>query len=224
MLSTTTVVDLEQELPGAGKHSFVGRVSTRGIAGSLVGAAALCVMIAGGAMTYRSSRSGSDEGGKSFDSFSRCDTVATEDELTASLGSSRISAKRSWDLQIEVEPENQTNLAPISEEPMDPDLAHFSEFFDSPDSPTRSTTADELSQYSIEDFVNEAERNLLGVRIRYPGQTNQPNNDTDSGSGAESDKSTGFVAVPALSSTETASKSTCDVFVPVPLSPKTHDF
>jgi hypothetical protein len=214
--------------PGFGRSAFASRVSTSGTLSTFVGAAAIFVVLAGGAVAYSSSRSSSDVGGKAFDSFSRADTTATDDELTTSLGGSIMSEKRSWDLHLEGEPHNQTNLAPIAEEPMDPDLARFSEFFDAPDSPTRSTATEELSQYSIEDFVNEAERNLLGVRIRYPGQTMQSNDETESED--ESEMSSALVLappstlLPMFSSTANMPKSTSDAIVPVPRSSNLYQF
>jgi hypothetical protein len=192
----------------------------------LAAAAALFVVLAGGVVAFRSSRSDGDHGGKAFDSFSRDDTVATDDEFTVSLGGSMVSEKRSWDLHLEGGTHNQTNLAPIAEEPMDPDLARFSDFFDAPDSPSRSTATEELSQYSIEDFVNEAERNLLGVRIRYPGQTNQLTDEIDE-SGDDRRMTTALVPaspsalLPLLSTTEIVPRSTSDAIVPV-IRPSNH--
>lgn len=182
----------------------MSRVATEGMLPPFMAAAAFCVVLAGATVAWKTRQQSSDSyssnkvvGKSSFDSFSRGgDTAVTEDEFASSVGP--LSMKRSWDLHVQEESHNQPNLAPISEEPIDPDLAHLSGFFDVPDSPTRSHVSEEQSQFSIEDFVNEAERSLLGVRIRYPGHARSSNDsvaDSDQEEG-EQEMSTALVPAP----------------------------
>ena len=148
----------------------------------LMGAAAFCVLLAGGALAFKSSRSSENErkdGGmiKGFDTFTQSSaTVMMVDDFTQAPVSERSNrTRRGWKVTVE---ENQPNLSPVTEHHLDPDLAGWNEYFDSSNGSKESESdksSGEHSQISIEDFVNEAERNLLGVRIRYPDQESRPN-------------------------------------------------
>lgn len=174
--STTTTATLQPVSRNQGRTvvGTISRVSTKGMLPPFMAAAAFCVLLAGGALAYKSRNSGGDgkdSNMKGFDTFSRSEATAMTDDYTHSLGSMSETSnrtRRGWDLALE---ENQPNLSPITEHHLDPDLAGWNDYFDSSNgSKDSDKSAGEHSQYSIEDFVNEAERNLLGVRIRYPGQ------------------------------------------------------
>lgn len=138
--------------------------------------AGMFVLLAGGAAAYKSRNSSSEFGVKGKGILPFRDGPTVLDDYTAAMSnmSEKSSGSRqTWDLRVEVEPHQ--NLSPITEHHIDPDLAGWSDYFDSSngskDCGSDKSNLEEHSQYSIEDFVNEAERNLLGVRIRYPGET-----------------------------------------------------
>lgn len=138
-------------------------------------AAAFCALLAGGAFAFKARQNNSAEKErnelkvmKTFDNFSRAaPTVLMADEFSqASLSERSNRTRRGWNVKVE---ESQPNLSPVTEQHLDPDLSGWNEYFDSSNGSKESDKSSENSQYSVEDFVNEAERNLLGVRIRYPG-------------------------------------------------------
>lgn len=156
---------------------FASRVASKGMVPPLIAAATIFAVLGVGAAVYRARHAAGNDGmdEKAFDGFSsNGDTATTTDDFTTSMGALSVSTstkrdKGGWDLALEEESNNK--LSAISEESsVDPDLAGWSEFFDSPDTTQPEHSNEEHSQYSIEDFVNEAERSLLGVRIRYPSE------------------------------------------------------
>ena len=149
-------------IPGNGRSGIMGkiadRVSSKGMAAPLIGAAALMVFLAGGVGLYKARQQRNDGGkGGKFDSNTLSgETQTMTDEFTMKT----VTVGRQ--VQGDGEWETTAILPPVSEEARDPDLDGLME-----DTSQQLSTEDK-SEYSIEDFVNEAERNLLGARIRYP--------------------------------------------------------
>lgn len=158
---STSAVELESVIPGNGRSvmgRIADRVSSKGMAAPLIGAAALMVFLAGGAGLYKA-RQNRNDGGKAgkFDSNTLAgETQTMTDEFTMKtvivkgLG----QGKGEW--------EQTAAPPPASTEARDPDLDGLME------DNSQQLTNEDTSEYSIEDFVNEAERTLLGARIRYP--------------------------------------------------------
>lgn len=182
--------------------SIAKRVSTAKML-PLMSLAGMFVLLAGGAAAYKSRNSSNEVGveDKGLNAFGGDDPTVLDDYTVAMSNMSEKSgrSRQTWDLTLEVEP--QENLSPITEHHIDPDLAGWSEYFDSSNGSKDSdrSNLEEHSQYSIEDFVNEAERNLLGVRIRYPGEsTSPPPEDCETGvSKNEMESSTSLVPAPS---------------------------
>lgn len=154
--------------------TVINRVSTKGMLPPLVAAATVFVFLAAGAAVYkgRNSNDYEDIEGKGFDGFSQGDTATTMDDYSNDIRTVTVKTKTKigspgWDLALN--DESEARLSAISERSVDPDLVGFDFFDDEP--PTSPNPNEEHSQYSIEDFVDEAERNLLGVRIRYPSES-----------------------------------------------------
>ena len=202
--SSTTDVELQSVIPGEGRSvmgRIASRVSSKGMMPPLIAAAALFVFLAGDASVYKARQSGKDggksgKGGNPFDAYSDAgETETMTDEFTQSMATVSIKAdqvqgRAEWDMALEEE--SHAKMSTISEEARDPDLASFFE------GDAQQPTNEDNSQYSIEDFVNEAEKNLLGVRIRYPStEGQQPStNDTDVEQPNNVEMSTALVPAP----------------------------
>lgn len=167
------------------------RVSSKGMAGPLIGAAALMVFLAGGATLYKARKNGDEggKGGKLFDSNTLSDETQTmTDEFTHAMKTVSIETGQA---QGRGEWENIATTQPISEETRDPDLDGLME------DDSQNLSIEDKSQFSIEDFVNEAERNLLGARIRYPTEGQQSSlNGTDAAQSDVVETSTALVTAP----------------------------
>jgi hypothetical protein len=170
------VVELQRTSPGAGRTAggtLTGRISTRGVLPPVVAAATLLAVLAAGVVVYKKRQlNSSDRPPVKQLNFHNTDEGTMTDEWTESLDT--ISEKKgsnlySGDPSLEQETHNNS-LSQIAEEARDPDLSGWSEFFESVD----SNDGEKEEEYSIEDFVNEAERSLLGVRIRYPTEPTKP--------------------------------------------------
>ena len=192
--SSTSAVELESVIPGDGRSvmgKIADRVSSKGMAGPLIGAAALMVFLAGGATLYkaRQHRNEDGKGGKLFDSNTLSDETQTmTDEFTHAMKTVTIETAHDQDRG---DWENTAARQPIAKETRDPDLDGLME------DDSQNLSNEDKSQYSIEDFVNEAERNLLGARIRYPTEGQQSSlNSTDVGQSKVVETSTALVTAP----------------------------
>jgi len=182
--------------------TVINRVSTKGMMPPLISAATLFVVLAAGVAIYKTRNSDGykDVKGKPFDGVSHGDTATTMDDYTNCVRTVSITTKTKigspgWDLSLN--DESEARLSAISERSVDPDLIGFDFFDDEP--PTSPNSHDGHSQYSIEDFVDEAERNLLGARIRYPSESKNKTDPPATTSGEQQETSTALVPAPPSS-------------------------
>lgn len=164
LFSSTTNVKLVRSTSNTGKNEGSLR-SARGLLPPLLAAATLFIALAGGAVLYKRRQANNDE--KGIDNLSPFGEETTMNDCTVSLSSTspdkRGTNMSKEDLAEELllqEEENNSKPPPSQERAQE--LAGWNEFVEQ--------KPEENSQYSIEDFVEEAE-GLLGVRIRYPGSS-----------------------------------------------------
>lgn len=141
-------------------------------------AAALFLVLTGAATIYkyRNHERAKPPTGKNMDSFSRGGTATetfNDEGLSLNPELRFINTRGQEDVSecslIETK-QRMIDFQPVVEEATrNPDLAGWSEFFESVEPAAQMPNEDE-SLYSIEDFVLEAERSLLGARIRYPSE------------------------------------------------------
>jgi len=170
-------LELQTVVPGTGRGiigSIGEGVSSNGMMPPLIAAALLCVVLAGGAAVYKYKyeKEGKNDKGLDFHSSSEetetmGETMEEFTQLNKTIAVNTAQNQDTWEQQT-LQDESRDRMSESERAAQDPDLARFSDVFD--DDAPRSTRTNEDSQYSIEDFVNEAEKSLLGIRIRYSGQ------------------------------------------------------